>query len=153
LTCDAVTKVLKAAVQSAWPRCCRFLDDGRSSSAVPAPRIAGLLAAALDTEQRIVDWLLELPRIENLLVLEVQQGRQALALMLEHVFAALAQSVEEERTALQRVHLVVPGVTKDRGRAAGRPGIGRRLPAAPLRSACCRAAGRAGRLSRSREAP
>ena len=68
--------------------------------------VPAVVADLGDPEQRVVRWAFELAGVEQRLVLEVEQRRQAGPLVLEHVVGALAHRVEEEDRPLQDIALI-----------------------------------------------
>ena len=69
-----------------------------------------------NAQQRVVRRLIEAPRIQDRLVFEVEQRRQAGALVPDHVICALAQYVEKQDAALPGIDSVGPDVIARRRR-------------------------------------
>jgi len=101
----------------------RIDNDDRRLVGIDA--ILPALVADLDNAQQgVVHGVREVARIEDRLVLEVKQGGQARALMLQHVVGALAQGIPEQDRALPKIETIVPAVVQlthrsglDRGRS------------------------------------
>ena len=68
--------------------------------------VPAILADLGDAQKRVVRGALELARVEQRFVLEVEQRRQAGALVVEHVVCAPAQRVEKQDRALQHIALI-----------------------------------------------
>ena len=72
----------------------------------------------LDAEQHVIDRPLEGASVDHQLVIEHQDRRLALLIMLDRLIAALAHHVPEQNRALAGIDPVVPGVL---GQAGGGP--------------------------------
>ncbi len=86
----------------------RIDDDDRWLVEIDAI-VPAILSNIGDAHQGVVLGMLEAARVEDRLVLEVEQGRQAHALMLQHVARALAQRIPEQDRALPGIDTVLPG--------------------------------------------
>ena len=80
-------------------------DDHRWLGGIDAI-VPAVLADLGDAQQRVVHGARELACVEQRLVLEIEQRRQAGALVVEHVVGTPAQGVEEQDRPLQHIALI-----------------------------------------------
>jgi hypothetical protein len=66
-----------------------------------------ILANLGDPQESVVRWSLEETRIEQHLILEVEQRRQSGIFVLKHVVRTTAQGVEEQDRALKDIFLIL----------------------------------------------
>jgi len=96
------------ALESADPRamtCARIDDHDRRLCRIETI-LQALVAIACDAEQRVIDRALEAARVEDKLVVEIEQRRFARPLVRDHVVRALPQRVPEQDGPLPKIALI-----------------------------------------------